>query len=527
MYILVKDNISGSKTVMLVNSERRPGKKHSFSTLIKNFGTTKDLKVVEKLKVEAQLYKKSLKLTNPKAKFFRINDSSDIDSSKIINNGFHDIYGMLFDQLVKHFDLKSPRQINLLKSIAVLRIAQPSSKHKAAQIGSQYGYNFKVDSIYKLMDKLDDEIIASIKKAITNKSKELLKTNSLELDVIFYDLTSIYFETNTKDDLRQFGFSKDGKSQHVQITLALLVTIEGLPIGYEIFLGNMYEGHTLEKILDQLSKLYAINNIVIVADSGLISNANIELLQSKGYGYIIAARIKNLPENVLKQVKDRTKYTKTSMGGISTQRIDKYKFDQTLFCYHSEKKQSKDEKERQEKYSKVIKQVGKSAKSIVASKYSQPYLKIEGSGKIVIDEKELSKEQELDGLFCIVSNKSEYNGSVILEQYKGLWQIERSFRIIKSELSIRPVYHWTVRRMKAHFAICYIAFTLSKYLQFKLQTKGHAMTIREIQEALKACTGSELTVHKNQFKIYQDFPEDTKLIYKIIRKALPEQFTVL
>ena len=309
--------------------------------------------------------------------------------------------------------------------------------------------------------------------------------------------------------------------------LLLLVTREGLPIGYELFPGNIYEGHTLEKMLDKLSKLYDINNIVVVADSGLISNANIDLLESKGYGYIIAARVKNLPDSILTQVKDRSKYIKTTMSGISTQRIDNYKPNQTLFCYHSEKKQRKDEKERQEKYNKLSQQVGKCAKSIVSSKFKQPYLKIEGSGKIVIDDSEMEKQVELDGLFCIASNKSEFNANLILEQYKGLWQIERSFRIIKSELAIRPVYHWTVRRMKAHFVICYIAFALSKYLHFKLQNKGIAISTREIHDALKACTGVELSVHNKQFKIHQDFNENTKLIYKIMRKALPEQFTVL
>ena len=527
MYIRVKKNANDSFTVVLAKSEHQPGKKYPRYVLVKTLGTTKDLKVVEQLKVEAEKYKKSLTLTNPKASFLRINDSSDIDSSKITNCGFHDIYGVLFDQLVKNFGIRSHRQIELLKNISILRIAEPTSKHRAAQICAKYGYNFKVDSIYKLMDKLDDEVIGSMKKAITNKSKELLKTNGLELDVIFYDLTTIYFETNSKDDLRQFGFSKDGKSQHVQITLGLLVSREGLPIGYEIFPGNIYEGHTLERTLDQLSKQYGINNVVVVADSGLISNANIELLQSKGYGYIIAARVKNLSDDVLRQVKDRSKYTRISIAGISTQRIENYKPNQTLFCYHSEKKQRKDEKERQEKYNKLIKQVGKGAKSIVASKYSQPYLKIEGAGKIVIDEKEMQKQEALDGLFCIASNKSDFNANLILEQYKGLWHIERAFRSMKSEISIRPVYHWTVRRMKAHFVICYIAFALSKYLHFKLQKKGCTISGKEIHSALKACTGNELSVHKKQFKIYQDLPDDTKLIYKIMRKALPDQFTVL
>ena len=180
----------------------------------------------------------------------------------------------------------------------------------------------------------------------------------------FYDLTTIYFETNNKDDLRQFGFSKDGKSQHVQITLALLVSNLGLPIGYEIFPGNMYEGHTLNKAVEQLSQTYPINNIVIVADSGLISKNNLNLLEEKGYNYIIAARLKSFDKETLKDVLDVSNYIQTTSEGISSYKKSDFYDGRDLHCYYSDKKRIKDEKERETKLTKLLNTgIGKNAKT--------------------------------------------------------------------------------------------------------------------------------------------------------------------
>ena len=343
----------------------------------------------------------------------------------------------------------------------------------------------------------------------------------------FYDLTTIYFETNNKDDLRQFGFSKDGKSQHVQITLALLVSNLGLPIGYEIFPGNMYEGHTLNKAVEQLSQTYSINNIVIVADSGLISKNNLNLLEEKGYNYIIAARLKSFDKETLKDVLDVSNYIQTTSEGISSYKKSDFYDGRDLHCYYSDKKRIKDEKERETKLTKLLNTgIGKNAKTGLSSKFRQAYVKVKGNAKIEIDEEILAEQKKFDGLFCLITNKKDLTSKMILQQYKGLWQIERSFRTMKSEISIRPVYHWTVGRLKAHFVICYIAFALSRYVQFKMEITGKKVSSEKIIEALGECKSNLIIVGNKSFSIQQDMPETAKAVYKVMRKARKEKFLV-
>ena len=527
MYIRIKNNVSGSKTVMLVQSERLPGKKNSTGTLVKNFGTSKDPDVIANLKKQAQAYKKQFVAINPKVNFLTIKQSSDIAQSKIINTAFHDIYGKIFDSIAKNFKISAAQRLLLLRDVCILRVATPASKLKTSHLAHKFGCNFSVDSVYKMMDKIDDTTINNIKLSIASKSKQLLHSNNVDLDILFYDLTTIYFETNNKDDLRQFGFSKDGKSQHVQITLALLVSNLGLPIGYEIFPGNMYEGHTLNKAVEQLSQTYSINNIVIVADSGLISKNNLNLLEEKGYNYIIAARLKSFDKETLKDVLDVSNYIQTTSEGISSYKKSDFYDGRDLHCYYSDKKRIKDEKERETKLTKLLNTgIGKNAKTGLSSKFRQAYVKVKGNAKIEIDEEILAEQKKFDGLFCLITNKKDLTSKMILQQYKGLWQIERSFRTMKSEISIRPVYHWTVGRLKAHFVICYIAFALSRYVQFKMEITGKKVSSEKIIEALGECKSNLIIVGNKSFSIQQDMPETAKAVYKVMRKARKEKFLV-
>ena len=120
-----------------------------------------------------------------------------------------------------------------------------------------------------------------------------------------------------------------------------------------------------------------------------------------------------------------------------------------MHCYYSDKKRIKDEKERETKLTKLLNTgIGKNAKTGLSSKFRQAYVKVKGNAKIEIDEEILAEQKKFDGLFCLITNKKDLTSKMILQQYKGLWQIERSFRTMKSEISIRPVYHWTVGRLK-------------------------------------------------------------------------------
>lgn len=527
MHIRIKTNPSGSKSVILLQSERRPGKKSSYTRVIKTFGSSKIESEIEMMKKEAEKYMNQLNdENNITGKDFKFKNSKDISSCKSTNTSYHDIYGRYYDKIFKNCELLTISKSKLLKDLSILRIANPASKKRTAEISSYYGCEFKVDSAYKLMDKIDDNVISSIKSNISDYSKKLLKQENRDIEVVFYDLTTIYFEANDKDDLRQFGFSKDGKSQHVQITLALLVTSEGLPIGYELFPGNMYEGHTLSVILDKLSLSYNINNVVVVADSGLISKDNMSILRSKGYKYIIAARIKNMT-NKLKSNLLCNKDYKTVNDDISS-KVIKYDDHSSLVCCYSIKKAKKDSYERQEKLGKLMKKNGKSLKELLPSKNNKPYVKIDSKAKIVVDEDVANDQAKYDGYYVLITNikkTKQIDPMQVISQYKGLWQIERSFRIMKTDLSIRPVYHWTVNRMKAHFAICYISFALVRYLQFTLKNKNIILSARNIKDALDTVNVTIIEDKEgNLFRFLQDMSNQAQDLYKATRVAMPKKF---
>lgn len=527
MYIRIKKNVSGSSTVMLLKSERRPGKPNAYSTLIKNFGTSNDPKVIAQYQQQAQAYKKLMGEENKTTKLLKVASSKDIAACGYVNLGFHSIYGKIFDRCLSCIDSLTPRNKDLLKSLCVLRTADPCSKHRSAQISREYGYDFKVDSAYKLMDKIDQGVIESIKQSITQYSHRKLKAAQSKIEVVFYDLTTLYFEANEPDELRQFGFSKDGKSQHVQITLALLVTTEGLPLGYELFPGNMYEGKTLELILDKLSSTYQIHQAVIVADSGLLNKHNIALLTLKGYRYIIAARVKSMKKAHSEVLCDASGYQRISEDIQA--KVVKYDDDNALVCCYSDKKARKDQYERAERLAKLLKKEGQSIKSLLPSKHNTPYVKVTHDARVKIDHDVVDSTAKYDGYYALITNIGpieDIDPMAILSQYKGLWQIERSFRIMKTELSIRPVYHWSVPRMKAHFAICYISFAMVRYLQWTLKQKGHPMSPREIQDTLRSVRTTHVRdKNGDMFHLLHELSQEAKTIYKAVHVALPRGFT--
>ena len=263
MFIRKKKNAGGTTSIMLLTSDRRPGKKHSNLRLIKNFGASSNDNELALFIQQAEEYKTHLITVSPKAVTLKITSARDIRSCASYNVGFLDVYGKLFDNVFSTINLK-PHELKKLHDLIVMRIASPASKRKTAIMSREYGIECGVDSIYKLMDQLTENTIIQAKKIIYGHTTELLKDQKETVDVLFYDLTTVYFETNSQDALRDFGFSKDGKCQHVQIMLALIVTKHGLPIDYEEFPGNCYEGHTLIPVIDKIKRVIKLIRLCLL-----------------------------------------------------------------------------------------------------------------------------------------------------------------------------------------------------------------------------------------------------------------------
>lgn len=532
MFVRKKLNKNGTCTVLLVTGERIAGKKNPVTITIKHFGTAKNKSQLRILLKQAEEYKAHLEATSSKTKALKIASDLDIKSCCSRNTGFTDVYGTIFDSIFNTLDLK-PIAIQKLRDLAVMRIAAPASKHKTAKIAEEYGIECKVDSIYKFMDLLTIQVVNNIKKIIYEHSTKMLTEEKRTIDVLFYDLTTIYFETSTQDEIRDFGFSKDGKHTHVQIMLAVIVTTDGLPIDYKEFSGNAFEGHTLIPVLDEIKDQYNIGKIVLVADAALMNNVNLKELDNRGMKYIIAARIKNTKKDIKEKIFDIDAYETISSSGtsedgcieeIKARIINSGKGD-FLISYHSTKRARKDEYDREKNLEKIKKHLNSTAKNKLTGALKKSYIKISKDCKIEIDQQKLELEKRYDGFFGLRTNIKNINPLAFLSSYRGLWQIEQTFRITKNSLEIRPVFHYNPRRIRAHFIICYIALALIRYVEFILKNQENSVTYEQLHLLLDRMRVVRLVDHKNDlFEFIEDPPPQLQTIYHALKIKWPKKF---
>lgn len=523
MYIRLRKNKTGTTTVYLLESVRLEGKLHSTSKVIKCFGSSSDDAFIEQWKKDAQ----NLKLSFGEQKIssrdiVKIQKSEDIKSCLVKDIGIKLLYQHLWGDAFGGMKLKNI-DMQCLLDLVIMRIAQPVSKLRTSYLSSKYGIDdMTPNKIYRLMDNLDDVAIESIKKHIWHNTKKLLGTEKIK--IMFYDLTTIYFEANSKSDLKEFGYSKDGKSQHVQISLALIVSEHGMPIGYEVFKGNSFEGATLIPTLNKLKAQYKIEDVTIVADSAMLSDANIKALIAGGFKFIVSARVKNMDTKLTNQMLSEDDYI-TSSDDFKYKNI-KLEDRNIVFC-RSEDRKRKDEYERCKSLDKILKLVGKTAKSGLRGSLKKSFVTINKQDSVIeIDEAKLEAQKKFDGYFGFISN-TELDPTEIISQYRGLWQVEQSFRITKHNLKIRPVYHYVDRRIKAHFAICYLTLALIRTVEYKLKIANLYIPIEQLNTMLDQMKKVEMTIGDQKCEILTEIPKELKLIFYGLNITIPKKYKVI
>jgi len=344
------------------------------------------------------------------------------------------------------------------------------------------GTSLDIDAVYRFLDKLNDKLKPQVEQIAFTHTLKVLNNN---ISIVFYDMTTLYFEASDEDDLRKTGFSKDGKHQCPQIFIGLLVGLGGYAIGYDIF-----EGHTLIPFIEKISQKFNLNKPIIVADSGLLSNDNIKALESKQYEYIIGARIKNEPERI------KAKILKTQFIDGTTQSFSKPN-NTRLIVNYSTKRSEKDAYNRKRGIDRLEKQVksGKLTKSNINNKGYNKYLKLEGEVSIAIDYEKYNNDKVWDGLKGYLTNT--YLADIeVMENYKNLWHIERAFRMSKTDLRIRPIYHRLRSRIEAHICIAFTAYCIYKELERVLYVEKSSLSLKK---------AAELT--HNMYQITYSLPE--------------------
>ena len=505
MFIRKKQNASGSQSVQVIQ------KINGRYKVVKTIGSATTQPEIEKL---VNLARQEIDRLGAQPKLF-VSESdaaieqafSVLDNASIRTLGPEIIFGKIYD----HIGFGAIQE-ELFRHLVIARLAFPLSKLKTIDYLYRYqGKLLDIDAVYRFLDKLNDKLKPQVEKIAFDHTKRVLNGN---ISVVFYDMTTLYFEASDEDDLRKTGFSKDGKHQCPQIYIGLLVGLGGYAIGYDIFEGNIYEGHTLIPFIEKISQKFSLGKPIIIADAGLLSNDNIKALESDGYEYIIGARIRNETELIKSQIFSNVftdGKTVSIQKGVTTRLIVNY----------SNTRAAKDAYNRKRGLNRLENQIkhGRLTKANINYRGYNKYLKINGHLVIHIDYDKYLKDKAWDGLKGYVTN-TKLSDTEVMENYRNLWHIEKAFRMSKTDLRIRPIYHRLRNRIEAHICISFTAYCIYKELERVLYEEKSTLSLKKASEITHNMYQITYTLpeskHKKSRLLNMD-PEQAEL-YQIINK---------
>ena len=426
---------------------------------------------------------------------------NNITSHKLA--GIQLVLGKIFDEI--GFDKLDDK---LFKDLVLYRLVYPKSKLKTTEYLYRYEQkSYSQDDIYRYMDKLYNSKKEQVQ---TISFQHTLKVLGGRISVVFYDVTTLYFEIDNEDSLRKTGFSKEGKHQNPQIVLGLLVGKEGYPLAYDVFEGNKFEGHTMLPVINTFKSKYNLEQLVIVADSGLLSNQNIIDLQKGFYEFILGARIKNETKNIIKKI--HALKLKNGQSEVLQ------KGDLKLIITYSDKRAKKDKHNREKGLKRLEKRIksGKLTKANINNRGYNKYLKLDGEVTVVVDQNKFKADAKWDGLKGYITN-AKLSKEEILENYSHLWKIEKAFRIAKTDLKIRPIFHRKQKRIEAHICLTFTAYKIYKELERQLKIKKSNLSAEKVIEILQSIYQIEVNNPNNQQKIKKVIllSKEHKLLSKI------------
>ena len=416
------------------------------------------------------------------------------------------IFGTLFDRIGFN-EIKE----RLFRHLVVARLSFPGSKLKTVgYLHDTQGIDIGVSTIYRFLDAFRVTSKDLAESIAYRYSKQILGT----ISVVFYDMTTLYFETEDEDDLRKIGFSKDGKFQQPQIMIGLLVGSRGYPIGYDVFEGNTFEGHTLIPTLKKIQQKYGFDKPVVIADAGLLSKQNIKDLRAEGYEFILGARIKNESEEIKATILERAMGL-TDGASFSLELESGAK----LHVTYSDTRARKDAWNRERGLKKLRSRIGKGrlTKASVTNRGYNKFLQLEGTMTCVIDEEKVRADKRWDGLKGYVTN-TKWHSSAVVENYGHLWQIEKAFRISKTDLQIRPIFHYRKRRIEAHLCIAFVAYTIYKELERLLQEHKTGLSVERAARLTHVMYALSYTMpdsHRQKQQILR-MSDEQKLLYNTV-----------
>ena len=484
MFVRKKKNSSGSVSVQIISKNNNKYK------LVETIGCGRN-----EFEVEQLLQNAKNRLIELEPNLF---DFMNYNNQKLTNKdmrviGDELIFGKLFKDLgCENILFKKEEDKEIFKALVVSRLLYPGSKLYLIDYYHIYKKR-KIDKnkIYRCLDNIyEDHLKQNIEKCIFNHTNEKMNNT---ITFTFYDVTTLYFESESEDDLRRVGFSKEGKLARPQIQLGLFTTLQGYPLSYEVYEGNKFEGHTLIDILKKFQEKFNLSSKpVVVADRGMLNNDNLAYLETNGYKYIIAAKIKNISNELKEEISnlsfidDSTIHTininkeliykeqNEEINLINKKRVHKKSLDikQRLILSYSSKRAKKDKYTREKAIEKIQSKISKNiTKSDLKLSYYAKYLDIDNTLDIKyrLNPKKIIEDEKLDGIKGFITNDFTLNPNEIIQHYQNQYDIEKAFRISKTDLKIRPIYHRLETRIKAHILISFVAYAVYKEFERKIK----------------------------------------------------------
>ena len=390
------------------------------------------------------------------------------------------------------------------------RIAHPSSKHAAWQARERFPRKcgFTADDVYRCLTYLDgnaDALVSSMNASLEESR------GPRDASCLYYDVTNYYFECGEEDGFRMRGVSKEHRPSPI-VQMGLFLDSDGLPLGYELFPGNRNDMTTLLPAMSKagVRDLPRGERVVVVADKGLNTSANIAACVLDGNGYIFSQSVRKATKGLKSWVLDDAGYEESAFGSF---KIKSRVSEKAVYVAGEGGKRrrvmvpvkevafwSRDyfERSRRERAKVVEKSraaVARGDMSSAAAKTSVRYAKdvpvVRETGEAadhnwVIDEDRIAADEAMDGYYCLVTSEQEMDDREVIDAYRGLWRIEESFRVMKGDFDARPVYCSTESHIRAHFLVCYIALLAMRLMQ--LDT-GRKYSAAQISEALAGVTG--------------------------------------
>lgn len=343
----------------------------------------------------------------------------------------------------------------LIKDLVIARTYSPSSKLETSEtLSDLFGINYSLKTVYRhLKNGLGKGVKESFQKSLINFVRNGLGDT---LRLIFYDVTTLYFESIVKTELKEFGFSKDHKNQETQVVIGLVVNNHGFPLYFDVFSGKTFEGNTFVPVVRNIQKLLNSQELVVVADAAMISRDNIQKLQSEHVGFIVGARLANLPAKTIDMITNQLKKQDREMITVSYQ-------EQRLICHYSTKRAAKDRSGRMKQIERVRNAIASPSK--VTGRYR--FMKTDGDS-YSLNTQLIQKAEKLEGIKGYLTNTTLSEQSII-DRYHDLWRIENSFRITKSDLEARPIFHRLDETIKAHLVIVFAGLAIAKYIEIQTE----------------------------------------------------------